>query len=92
MRRGRGAAGGGGQEFVFEEEEPGEERQRQDEAAEGQCAIGAKVVDDGNGKKKRVETGGLRFWCELGFCFPAASGDKNSVTDASSRRSGDEIN
>lgn len=90
MRRGRGAAGGGGQEFVFEEEEPGEERQRQDEAAEGQCGIGAKVVDDG--KKKRVETGGLRFWCELGFCFPAASGDKNSVTDASSRRSGDEIN
>lgn len=35
---GRGPSGAGGPELVSEEKEPGEERERQDEADQGQCA------------------------------------------------------
>lgn len=42
VRSGRGATGAGDQELVSEEKEPGEEGQRQDEATEGQCAVGSK--------------------------------------------------
>lgn len=87
MRSGRGAAGAGGKELVSEEKEPGEEQQRQDEAAEGQCAIGSKVNDDNN-KEKKVKRG---EYVVAWFRFSAASGNKNSVTDDSFRQSGDEI-
>lgn len=43
MRGGRGAAGAGGPKLVSEEKECGEERERQDEADEGQCACGVHV-------------------------------------------------